>query len=87
MFYDIITAKEKQAAPKETFVFHAVINEKAFDEVKRKVRQHELSSLNKTAKEKQATQRVICFSCAINEKAFDEVKQRARQRVLSSFVS
>ncbi len=37
-FYDIIAAKEKQAAPKETFVFHAVINEKAFDEVKQKVR-------------------------------------------------
>ncbi len=52
--YDIITAKEKQAQRglrARVICFSAVINEKAFDEVKQRVRRglrtrkHELSSI------------------------------------------
>ncbi|MDE6744811.1 MAG: N-6 DNA methylase [Lachnospiraceae bacterium] len=43
--YDIITAEEKQAT-RSGICFSAVINEKAFDEVKHGVRKHGLSSLD-----------------------------------------
>lgn len=43
--YDIITVEEKQAA-RSGICFSAVINEKAFDEVKHGVRKHELSSID-----------------------------------------
>lgn len=34
LWYDIIAAKEKEAAPKETFLFPAALTRKPFDEVK-----------------------------------------------------
>ncbi|MDE6530314.1 MAG: hypothetical protein K2K96_06005 [Lachnospiraceae bacterium] len=54
MLYDIITAVEKQAT-RSGICFSAVINKKAFDEVKHRVRKHELSSLDDIMSSKNMT--------------------------------
>ena len=64
--YDIITAIEKQAT-RSGICFSAVINEKAFDEVKHGVRKHELSSLDN-----------IMYANALSTAALIMIKQRWR---------
>ena len=59
--YDIITAKEKQAA-RSGICFSAVNNEKAFDEVKQRARKRGLASLDDIKPQKKSKRRGAAFA-------------------------
>jgi hypothetical protein len=71
-----MSAKEKQAAAKQTFVFHAPLMSKQSAKADDRAREARVCEFKNSAKEKQAVAKAdICFSCAINEQTVCESRR------------